>query len=496
MPHKSVPPHPGPQVSGPATRGPKTGVWLVGACGAVATLTVVGARAVARGLRKPVGLLTETPRFEGLDLPPVGELVFGGHEIRDTDLHCAAREFGERAGILDPALLHVLAEDLAAVDREIRPGHVVNPSPAVEELGLSPRVATCDGESSPNARDIVRSIQADVAAFQERNKLDVVVVVNVSSTEPPHQLPIEYADLDAFERMLDEDAPRRGLTAGVLHAYAALDAGHPFINFTPSPGSTIPALRTLALKRGVPHMGSDGKTGETLVKTALAPLFAGRALRVLSWEGYNMLGNRDGYVLNDPDAQKSKTLSKDRALREILRDDDTHTRVTIDYVPSLDDWKVAWDYIHFEGFLGARMSMQFTWQGNDSALAAPLVLDLARLAAFAASQGESGLMKHTAAYFKSPAGVDEQVFVKQLQALETYAEEHPHGGAQAPHHLIGTARMRCAGLPDEAIDTFAPLAYRRAFNSLGEALKPCVQLASSDSCSICHLPHSSSAARA
>ena len=162
----------------------------------------------------------------------------------------------------------------------------------------------------------------------------------------------------------------------------------PFVNFTPSPGSTVPALVELAEERGVPHMGSDGKTGETLVKTVLAPLFAGRALRVLSWEGYNMLGNRDGFVLSDPQARESKTRSKDRALKQILGDDDLHAKVTIDYVPSLDDWKVAWDYIHFEGFLGARMSMQFTWQGNDSALAAPLVLDLARLAAFAHAQGE------------------------------------------------------------------------------------------------------------
>ena len=171
-------------------------------------------------------------------------------------------------------------------------------------------------------------------------------------------------------------------------------------------------------------MGSDGKTGETLVKTCLAPLFAGRALKVLSWEGYNMLGNRDGFVLNDPEARLSKTRSKDAALKKILGEGDMHTRVTIDYVPSLDDWKVAWDYVHFEGFLGARMSMQFTWQGNDSALAAPLVLDLARLAAYAQAQGESGLMPHLAAYFKSPAGVDEHSFVRQFALLEAYVAKH------------------------------------------------------------------------
>ncbi|MDJ0975231.1 MAG: inositol-3-phosphate synthase [Planctomycetota bacterium] len=397
----------------------KTGVWLIGACGAVSTLTIVGARAVARGFRKPVGLLTETPLLDGLDLPALDDLVFGGHEIRDTDLHCSAAEFAERAGILDPALLQVLREDLRAVDRDIKPGYLVNPSGAVQELATRGNVGTAD-----TAGEIVDAIQADLRAFQQKHDLETVVVINVSSTEPPAGLPIEFADLDAFRACLDEPAPRAGLTSSVLNAYAALDLGFPFVNFTPSPGSTIPALAQLAEERGVPHMGADGKTGETLVKTALAPLFAGRALKVLSWEGYNMLGNRDGFVLNDPDARESKTRSKDRAVKQILGDEDTHSQVTIDYVPSLDDWKVAWDYIHFEGFLGTRMSMQFTWQGNDSALAAPLVLDLARLASFARSQGERGVMTHTAAYFKSPAGTEEQNFVKQLGLLEAYVAKH------------------------------------------------------------------------
>lgn len=397
----------------------KTGVWFVGACGAVATLTSVGARAVARRLKPPVGVLTETRLFDGLDLPDMDDLVFGGHEIRDTDLHCAAREFAERAGILDLALLTVLQEDLAIIDANLRPGYVVNPTPAVEALAARGKVVTA---ASP--REVIDGVQADLRDFQARHDLETVIVVNVSSTEPPANLPIEIASLDAFRALLDGGEHREGLTAGVLYAYASLDAGFPFVNFTPSPGNTIPALMQLADERGVPHMGSDGKTGETLVKTALAPMFAGRALRVLSWEGYNMLGNRDGFVLKDPDARESKTRSKDNALRQILGDDDTHSRVTIDYVPSLDDWKVAWDYIHFEGFLGARMAMQFTWQGNDSALAAPLVLDLVRLAAFARSTGESGLMTWASAYFKTPAGVEEQNFVKQFELLERYVARH------------------------------------------------------------------------
>lgn len=397
----------------------KTGVWLVGACGGVATLSIVGARAVARRLRPPVGLLTSTPLFDGLDLPRVDDLVFGGHEIRATDPCCAAQEFAQRAGILDAALLEALRDDLQAVQADLRPGYLVNPGSAVKELARGGRVARARRPS-----DVVAGIQRDLAEFRERHDLARVVVVNLASTEPPRELPIEAADLKALRRLIEQPRASKGLTTSLLTAFAAIDAGHACVNFTPSPGSHLPALQQLALERGVPHMGSDGKTGETLVKTALAPLFAGRALRVLSWEGYNMLGNRDGFVLNDPHARLSKTRSKDAALRKILGDGDLHSRVTIDYVPSLDDWKVAWDFIHFEGFLGARMTMQFTWQGNDSALAAPLVLDLARLAAFAHAQGEAGLMRHLAGYFKSPAGVEEQSFVKQLALLEAYVAGH------------------------------------------------------------------------
>jgi myo-inositol-1-phosphate synthase len=164
-------------------------------------------------------------------------------------------------------------------------------------------------------------------------------------------------------------------------------------------------------------MGRDGKTGETLLKTALAPMFVARRLKVLAWEGYNMLGNRDGLVLDDPAAGRAKVKDKDGALRRILRDPGVHTRVRIDYVPSLDDWKTAMDFIHFRGFLGARMSLSFTWQGCDSALAAPLVLDLARLADLARRDGEKGTLPWLAPFFKTPLDVEEQDFGRQHALL-------------------------------------------------------------------------------
>ena len=209
-----------------------------------------------------------------------------------------------------------------------------------------------------------------------------------------------------------------------MYAYAAIASGRPFVNFTPSLGASVPALLELAEERGVPVAGNDGKTGETLVKTVLAPMFRARALRVLAWQGYNMLGNRDGEVLRDPAHKSSKLRTKDDALRSLLGDDsgELHTKVGIDYVPSLGDWKTAWDFIHFEGFLGAKMSMQFTWSGCDSALAAPLVIDLARLADHAARRGEAGVLEHLACYFKAPMGDVEHDFHRQHERIVRYVE--------------------------------------------------------------------------
>src|SRR5262249_53092621 len=197
------------------------------------------------------------------------------------------------------------------------------------------------------------------------------------------------------------------------------DAGFPYINLTPSRGATLPALEELARKRGVPIAGQDLKTGETLLKSSLAPMFARRNLRVLSWVGHNILGNRDGLVLNDPENKASKVKSKDALLAELLGYR-PQSVVSIEYVESLDDWKTAWDHIHFEGFLGTRMTLQFTWQGCDSLLAAPLVVDVARLTLLAQRRDESGMQPDLACFFKSPLGVAEHDFARQFEMLEAY----------------------------------------------------------------------------
>ncbi|MDP6930803.1 MAG: inositol-3-phosphate synthase, partial [Planctomycetota bacterium] len=165
----------------------------------------------------------------------------------------------------------------------------------------------------------------------------------------------------------------------------------------------------------------DGKTGETLVKSSMAPMFKYRNLHVLAWQGYNMLGDRDGAVLANAENKQSKVETKDALLSQILGYP-LHTHVGIDYVPSLSDLKTAWDFIHFEGFLGHKMSMQFTWQGCDAILAAPLVLDMARLADLAKRRGESGPMRHLSCFFKKPLGVDDHDLHKQWHMLTDYVQ--------------------------------------------------------------------------
>jgi len=393
----------------------KVGVWLIGACGNVGVLTIAGARAIARGIAGRAGLVTDLREFRDLPLPAIESLVFGGHEVSGRTLLESAKEFAARAGVLTDSMLRDLAPEFEEIQKEIRPGY-----PRVPALGAALAAGAPRGGDTPRAA--VRAIGEEMRAFQKRNGLRTVVAVNVATTERASEPRPEWNSLGALRKAIDDDRAEV-FPPSMLYAYAALDAGFPYVNFTPSVGASVPALDELARARACPHAGRDGKTGETLVKTTLAPLFALRNLKVLAWEGYNMLGNRDGLSLRDPQARSAKATSKDRSLRAILGDAVDHSSVHIDYVPSLDDWKVAFDYIHFEGFLGAKMAMQFTWQGCDSALAAPLVLDLARLAAFSQARGESGALPHLACFFKDPHGVEVHSFAEQFALLRQWAGE-------------------------------------------------------------------------
>lgn len=398
----------------------RTGVWLVGARGNVATLAIVGALAVADERIPSTGMVTAMDPVSRLDLPGVEELVFGGHDVRSGSLVESARRHQERNRVPAPGVLDAVEDDLAGIDERIRPGTAVNTGAAVTD-----HADELKAEGSP--RGAVDGIRNDFEAFQHEQNLDRLVVVNVASTEPPVVEPERYDTSETIERALDagEHATDDGtdLPASSLYAYAAIVEGHPYVNFTPSTGASLPGLCELAEREGVPHVGRDAKTGETLVKSALAPMFAGRNLRVLAWEGHNILGNEDGRVLEDEANEAGKLASKGGVLQGILPGIE-HDRVRIDYAPSLADWKTAWDYVHFEGFLETEMKLQFTWEGSDSALAAPLVLDLARLLAHADAHGETGIQSHLASFFKAPLGVDEHDFSRQVDMLHEYVVDH------------------------------------------------------------------------
>jgi myo-inositol-1-phosphate synthase len=391
----------------------RVGLWLVGAFGGVGTTTALGLAAVARGLALPTGMVTALPRFAAAPLDPLTAFVVGGHDIRQTSFPRSAAEMHARANVFSEALLVTCGPALEAWSKNVRPGVVFRPSPVVAALADRP-----DVRHAATPRAAIEFIQADLREFRAANRLDQVVVVNVSSTEPVFDLGDEHQSLSALEDVLDCATPP-ALPTSSLYAFAALDAGFAYVNATPSLGATLPALEELSVKRKAPHAGQDLKTGETLLKSVLAPLFVRRNLRVLSWVGHNILGNRDGQVLADPKNKETKLRSKDALVGELLGYR-PQTHVSIEYIESLDDWKTAWDHIHFEGFLGAKMTLQFTWQGCDSVLAAPLVLDLARLVLLAQRRGQAGAVTPLACFFKSPVGVTEHDFGAQFAMLEEY----------------------------------------------------------------------------
>jgi len=391
----------------------RVGVWLIGAKGGVATTLLTGLAALRRGAIEPVGLVTELEPFTRLGLAGWSDLVVGGHDIRGGRLGDEARRMWAESRAITPELLDGASDFFTEVEERLRPGTIVAAGDRIRELADPSAAAVVETPRAAIAR-----VRRDIEAFAAAEKLTHVVVVNVASTEPPPARPIPQ-DFAEIEPLLD-DAAACPLPASSLYFLAAAEAGASYINFTPSTGATPACLQRLAVERRIAHAGCDGKTGETLLKSVLAPMFAARHLEVMSWVGHNIFGNMDGKVLDDPRNKAAKVRSKDHLLASILGYP-PQTHVSIEYIKSLGDWKTAWDHIHFRGFLGTPMVMQFTWQGCDSILAAPLVLDLVRLVERAHRGGEYGALPWLACFFKSPIGVTEQDFGKQVAMLDAWA---------------------------------------------------------------------------
>lgn len=370
----------------------------MGARGSVATTAITGLLALRAGLVRPIGCVTERLDMDHSVLPTWDEIIVGGHDIVSIPLDKRAEQLAE-SGLIPHSVFTAVADGLRAVDAELRDGY----HPVSHTGSLA---------------DAAARLAADIVEFRDRHELDRVVVVNVTSTEPPVPQVAEHLDIDLLTESLN-DPQRTVLPPSSVGAYAALTAGCPYVDFTPSPGIKMPALTELARRQGLPYAGADGKTGETLLRTVLAPMFVARALNVRSWAGTNLLGGGDGANLADPQQAKGKLESKARGLASMIGE--VTAPLHIDNVPDLAERKIAWDYVSFEGFLGAKMSLQFTWDGYDSALAAPLVLDLTRLVSAAHAKGLSGALSELAFFFKDPLGTDEHRFAEQTRLLADWA---------------------------------------------------------------------------
>jgi len=385
-------------------------VWFVGARGSVATTAMLGAFALARDATNGWGLVTELPEFEALDFVEFDQMVFGGWDVSRVPILDRVRVLVEEDRAISAETVASVRERLLQVEANIKPGYsdpVTNPG---------------DMPSSERLEGLFDRLCSDLDDFARQYRLKKLIVVNLSSTETSVPVVAEHRTARGLRQVI-RDGKTSLVTPGVVYAMAALERGYPYVNFTPSMGVNLPGIQEVAADNQVPFYGSDGKSGESLLKTVLAPMFRMRNLEVLSWQGFNILGGGDGQSLNEPGQKRSKVRSKTGVLPGALGYS-PDSGVFIEYVPSLGNWKTAWDFVHFRGFLGTKMSLQFTWQGCDSILAAPLVLDLARFTEFAARQGESGPMQHLACFFKDPLDCSVHAFAEQTQMLLDYARRH------------------------------------------------------------------------
>ena len=382
------------------TRG-RVGLWLIGARGSVATAAAVGVHALAAGIAPATGCTTAGPGLAGVPLPGFDEIVIGGHDLSTVPLARRAETLAD-VGMLPAPVVAAVHRALSAVDAEIRPGY--DP-----------------GTHAGSQADAIQRLAGDISAFRTRHSLAHVVVIDVSSTEAlPEDRP-EFHDSELLAAAL-ADASQAILPASSVAALAAVESGSAYACFTPSAGLNLPALRTLAERGGVPYAGQDGKTGETLLRTVLAPMFTERGMHVRSWAGTNLLGGGDGATLADPEAVRSKLVSKNRGLLSLVGEH-VVAPLHIDNVPDLGDVKTAWDHVHVEGFLSTRITLQTTWSAYDSMLAAPLVIDLARLLSLADAAGLHGALPALGFFFKDPWGSDVHAFADQATALRSWASE-------------------------------------------------------------------------
>ena len=384
----------------------KLGVLLVG-MGAVSTTFIAGTLLIRKGLAPPIGSLAEMgtvrlgKRNEGrsplikdfLPLAALDDLVFGAWDIFEEN----AFEAATTAGVIEPLMLEKIRPELEAI----------RPWPAVFDQQYVKRLMGTNIKSGANKRELAEQLRTDIRTFKQDHGLSRVVMIWCGSTES-FMTPTEvHSSIKAFEQALEENDDK--ISSSMVYAYAALKEGIPYANAAPNLSADIPALDRLALDNGSPVAGKDLKTGQTLIKTIVAPGLKARLIGVSGWYSTNILGNRDGEVLDDPESFKTKEESKKSVLDYILQPElypslyrDLCHVVRINYYPPRGDNKEGWDNIDLVGWLGYPMQLKINFLCRDSILAAPIVLDLVLFLDLAKRANMSGIQEWLSFYFKSP----------------------------------------------------------------------------------------------
>ena len=406
----------------------KLGIMLVG-LGAVSTTTIAGVIAIRRGLAKPIGSLTQmgtirlgkrtegnSPRIKDfVPLASLDDVVFGGWDIFEDNCYEAAKT----AGVLDADLLEQIRPELEQI----------KPWPAVFDRRYVKRLDGPNVKKGKNKKDLADQVRADIQKFKKDHGLSRLVMVWCGSTEIYLTESAVHASIDAFEKGLE--ASDDAIPSSMIYAYAAIKEGIPYANAAPNLSADVPALIQLAQQTGSPMCGKDLKTGQTLIKTIIAPGLKSRLIGVEGWYSTNILGNRDGEVLDDPESFKTKEESKKSVLDYIFQPNlypDLYEKlchvVRINYYPPRGDNKEGWDNIDIFGWLGYKMQLKINFLCRDSILAAPIVLDSALFLDLAKRAGMSGIQEWLSFYYKSPmhaAGLypEHDLFIQLMKLKNT-----------------------------------------------------------------------------
>jgi myo-inositol-1-phosphate synthase len=406
----------------------KLGVLMPG-MGAVATTFVAGIEAVKAGLGQPIGSITQmgtirlgkrtenrTPLIKDfVPLASLDDLVFGGWDVFADNVYEAA----SHAGVLQKDTLNTLKDRLAPI----------KPWKAAFDRNYVRRLEGSHIKEAKTKWDLVQQVREDIHRFKAEHKLERLVMIWCGSTEIFLEPQAVHQTIESFEKGLKEN--HAGIAPSMIYAYVALSEGIPFINGAPNLTVDFPAMVELAKLKGAPICGKDFKTGQTLMKTVLAPAFKARMLGLRGWYSTNILGNRDGEILDDPDSFKTKEESKLGVLDYILQPHlypnlygDVYHKVRINYYPPRGDEKEGWDNIDIFGWLGYPMQIKVDFLCRDSILAAPLVLDLVLFADLAKRCGWKGIQEWLSFFFKSPMTAPElypehDLFIQSMKLKNT-----------------------------------------------------------------------------